>query len=81
MAKDYLDSGNPEGTSLGQGASSPVGMHGSAAVQAGAITSLTTTGATTTTPWGFATSTQANAIVTDVNAILVALRDKGIIAT
>jgi hypothetical protein len=37
---------------------------------------VATTGATTTTPWGFTTSTQANAIVTLVNqmrADLVAL--------
>ena len=81
MAKDYLDSGNSEGTSVGQSASSKAGFHNAASVQADAITSVTTTAATTTTPWGFATSTQANAIVTDVNAILVALRNKGIIAT
>jgi len=49
--------------------------------QAAAITSPGSTAATTTTPWGFGSSTQADAIVTSVRSILTALRNCGIINT
>lgn len=39
--------------------------------------SVTTAGATTTTPYGYATAAQANAIVTAVNAIIAYLQAQG----
>lgn len=41
-----------------------------AAVAAGAITPLVTTAATQTTPWGFASEAQAEAIATQVNLVI-----------
>lgn len=49
--------------------------------QAAAITHVGTTAATSTTPFGFGTSTQATAIVTAVNAMLTALEGIGVIST
>lgn len=64
---------------LGADADDTVGFHGSTADQAAAITSVADTAATSSSPFGFAEA-QANGLVTAVNAILVALREKGIIA-
>jgi len=67
---------------LGQNASALTGFHGTACDQAAAITSPSATAASdTTSAFGFTTSTQADAVVTAVRSILVALREKGIIAT
>ncbi len=41
-----------------------------AAVTTATITSVTTTAGTTSSPWGYGTSTQADAIVTAVNALI-----------
>jgi hypothetical protein len=49
--------------------------------QAAAITHVGTTAVTTTTPFGFGTSTQATAIITAVNSMLTALEEIGVIAT
>jgi hypothetical protein len=81
MAVKYLDDGNADGWSLGQGTTSKAGVHGAAVVQAAHITSVSTTASTASSPVGYATTTQADAIVTAVNAILVALRNKGVIAS
>ena len=71
-----LSDANPDGTSLGQSITDKVSLYGvtpiaqrTSANQA----TVTTTAATTTTPWGYATSTQANAIVTLVNELQAAL--------
>lgn len=45
---------------------------------AAAITAPAATGSTSTTPFGFTTSTQADALVTAVRAIIVALQAAGI---
>lgn len=66
-------------SSLGLAAADSVGFHGSECVQANAITSVSTS-ASATSAYGFSSS-QADSIVTTLNAILVALRNKGIIAT
>ena len=42
-----------------------------------AITSVATTASTTTTPYGYTTSAQADAIVTAVNAIIAYLTAQG----
>ena len=71
-----LSDANPDGTSLGQSITDKVSLYGvtpiaqrTSANQA----TVTTTAATTTTPWGYSTSTQANAIVTLVNELQAAL--------
>lgn len=70
------------GFTVGQSATDLVSFYGATPIdQAAAITSPGSTAATTTTPWGYGSSTQADAVVTSVRAILVALRDVGIIAT
>lgn len=77
-----LHDGNPDGLQIGSATSDLVGFYGETPVdQAAAITSVTTTAATSTTnAYGYTTSTQADAIVTAVNAIIVALQDIGITA-
>ena len=75
-----LSDGNPDGTSLGQSTTDLISFYGVAAVvQGAAVTSVTTTASTTTTPYGY-TSTQADAIVAAVNAIIVRLQTVGLIA-
>lgn len=69
-------------TILGASAATLVGFYGTApaAQPSGAAqAAVTTTAATTTTPWGFSTSTQADAIVTLVNAVRSALVTVGLI--
>ena len=81
MAVKQLSDGGPDGTTLGQDASDLVGLHGATPVdQAAAITSPAATAATSTTPFGYSEA-QANAIVTALNSVLVALREKGIIGS
>ena len=60
---------------VGQGTTTGLmGFYGNTAVdRAAAITAPGTTASTTTTPWGFATSTQATAIVTALAAVVTAL--------
>jgi len=68
MAARQLSDGNDEGTILGQSASDLVAFHGSTPVdQAAAIT--------------LATGATAATIVTAVQNVLIALREKGLIAT
>lgn len=71
------------GTVMGDSATALIGFYGvtSPVAQASAITSPATTAATTSTPWGYSTSTQADALVTAVNSILTALRNLNLIAT
>lgn len=79
MAVEQLSKGNSDGTSLGQNATDLAGFHGTAVVRAAAITSPSSTATTSTTPFGFSTSTQADAMVTAVRAILAAIQAKGIV--
>ena len=60
---------------IGQGTTSGLmGFYGNTQVdQAAAIVAPGTTAATTTTPWGFATSTQADAVALAVANIVAAL--------
>lgn len=79
----YLSNGNPDGTILGDGTSTtPLGFYDNAPVaQPTAITSVTTDAATSTTnAWGYSTSTQADAIVTGLNAVIAALASLGLTA-
>jgi len=82
MAVQYIGDYGPDGTCLGRSATDKIGMYGTTpAVQASAITTVTTTAATSTTlAFGFTTSTQADGLVTAVNAIIAALAAVGITA-
>lgn len=74
--KTIIGNGNPDGVSVGGATTDLVSLYGvtpiaqrSSANQA----AVTTTAATSTTPFGFSTSAQANAIVTLVNELRAAL--------
>ena len=75
----YLDNGGPDGTILGQTASSKVGLFGTAAVQpSGTNQASPATNAAVSisaTQWGFTTSTQANAVITCLYEIQKALQN------
>lgn len=74
MAVVQLSRGNSDGTNLGQSTTDKIGFYGlttpivqpSGASQAAVATSTITTAATSTTPWGYATSTQADAVAAQV---------------
>jgi len=76
IGKDQRD-----GILIGKTSSALVGFFGTSPVaQQSTATAVATTAATSTSPWGFSGSTQANAIVTAVNACLTALKNLGLIA-
>ena len=81
----YLTDGRPDGAVIGQTTSEPLGFYGSTPVnqQTGFAAIDTTVSLSTTTEantsWGFSTSTQANAILTDINLIRTALVNLGFI--
>lgn len=78
----YLGDQAPDGVCLGKDSSNPLGFYGAtpAARTAFSAAAVATTVAisTTTTKWGFETSTQANAIVSLVNEIRAALVTLGL---
>ena len=75
-----LSDGNVNGNSLGQSTTDLISVYNVTPVaQGAAVTTVTTTASTTTTPYGY-TSTQADAIVTAVNALISRLQAFGIIA-
>ena len=73
-----LGGGSPD--ELGGQASDIVGLHGVRSIQVSAITSFVSGTAATTATYGTPTPDQV-ALGVAVNAIIVALRDKGIIAS
>jgi hypothetical protein len=78
-----LSGADTDGTSLGQSATDKISLYGATPVaqrSGSAQAAVTTTAATSTTPFGFSTSTQANAIVTLVNELRAALVALGAIA-
>ncbi len=76
-----VSDGRPEGTKIGQSAADLVAFHGATPVaQASVLTPVGTTAATSSSPVGFSTTTQANDIVTQLNAVILALKNKGILA-
>jgi len=93
MAAVHLTRGNSDGSYVGQSATDKVGFFGvtpavqpSGSTQAAVTVSTITTAATTTSPWGFATSTQADNLaastrnaVTLVNQLRADLVTLGII--
>ena len=66
---------------LGYGGSDTYGFFGVTTTQGGAITDPVTTAATSTSPFGYATAAQANAIVTALRAVTAQLRASGQIAS
>lgn len=76
-----LSDGNSQGTVLGASATDKIGFYNATPVAqraAGSGAAVSTTAATQTTPWGFSTSTQANAIVTLLNEIRATLTGLGL---
>lgn len=66
---------------IGNDPTDAIAFYGTAPVtQQAAVTTVTTTAATTTSPWGFSTSTQADAIVTGLNAVISRLSTLGLTA-
>lgn len=82
MALKQLSDGGPDGTVMGQSSSDKVSFYGATPIvqRAGADqAAVTTTAATTSTPAGYSTTTQANAIVTLVNELRAAMVAAGLI--
>ena len=76
-----ISDGGSGGCVMGQSTTDLVGFYGVTPVaQQGGGSAVTTTAVTTTTPFGFATSTQPQAIVTQVNLLTTALANLGLIA-
>lgn len=81
MAVRQLSDANSDGTVLGQSSTDKLGFYGLAtAINRPAVSAYTTTTASvsTSTNWAYTTSTQADAINTQVVAISAALRNLGL---
>lgn len=80
MAVDFVGTGNDDGTNFGRSSTDKIGFYGLATpiVQPTKATAVSTAAATTSTPYGYATSTQADAIVTAINAIIANLTALGL---
>lgn len=75
----FTGGGSP--VSVGTASTDLVSFYGgTATTRPAAVTTVTTTAATTTTPWGYTASTQADAIVTAVNALISRLSTLGLTA-
>lgn len=78
---DYVGKNPPNGTSFGQTTSEKISMYGVTPVtQASAITSPGSTASTSSSPVGYGSTTQADAIVTAVRSIVTALKNLGVTA-
>jgi hypothetical protein len=76
MAVKHLSDGNPDGTVLGQSVTDKISLYNVTPIvqrSGAAQAAVATTGATNTTPYGFTTAAQADAIVTLVNELRAAL--------
>lgn len=75
-----IGTGTTTGSSLGTSTTQKAGMHGARVVQRAGVdqAAVATTGATLTTPYGYTTAAQADAIVKLVNEIRATLVEKGI---
>lgn len=70
MAVKELSDGGSAGTRLGQSSTDLVSFFGAAVTTRPTTPSaVATTAASTTTPWGFTTSTQANAVIATLNSL------------
>jgi hypothetical protein len=81
MAVAYKTDRNPDGSVFGQVSSEKLGFYGAPPVVRQSVSAYTTTTASvsTSTNWGYTTSTQADAINSQVVAITAALRALGIV--
>jgi len=84
MAVEYIGHNNDDGMSFGLSSSQPISFYGATPTArqtlANAAVATTVAISTTTTKWGFSTSTQANALVALVNEIRAALVTAGLLA-
>lgn len=81
MTTQYIDDLNPDGAVFGQTAAALVAFHGAtpiAQASGASQAAVATTGATNSSPYGFTTAAQADAIVTLVNAMRLVLVNKGL---
>ena len=80
MAIRFIDDGNPDGTVLGQASTSLLGFYGLAtAIARPSVTAYTTTTvAVSTSHWGYASSTQADAVNTAARQAVTTLRALGL---
>ena len=77
-----LSDDNAEGTTLGQNVLDHISFYNvTPVVQQAHIATVGTTAATSTTPYGFGTITQANAVVTSLNSVVTALQTYGLLAS
>lgn len=82
MAVTNLTDGNDDGSYIGQSTTDKIGFYGTTPIaqrSGSAQAAVATTGSTGTSPKGYTTTTQANAIVTLLNEIRAALVAIGII--
>lgn len=69
----------PDGAQMGKGATEKIAFYGATpVVQPTKATAAATTLSVSTSPFGFTTSTQANAVVTAVNTIITILTTLGL---
>ena len=75
-----LDQNEPDGALLGQSSTAKIGFYGATPVVRQSVSAYTTTTAavSTSTNWGYTTSTQADAINTQVVALTAAMRNLGL---
>ncbi|MFA5240544.1 MAG: hypothetical protein WC476_12675 [Phycisphaerae bacterium] len=80
-AGEVLGNGNTDGTNFGR-STDKIGFYGLATpiVKPTCGSAVATTASTTSTPYGYGTSTQADAIVTALNLTNTALRALGLCA-
>ena len=81
MSVDVIGNGNDDGTNFGK-SGDKIGFYGltTPIVQPTTGAAVATTASTTSTPYGYSTSTQADAIVTALNLTNAALRALGLCA-
>ncbi len=82
MTTQFLDGLNPDGTIFGQDSSVLISFYGTTPVnQPDAITAVATAASvisTSSSHWAYASSAQANAIVTAVNSLIDNLQELGL---
>lgn len=77
----YIGDDRPDGTIVGQSATSKIALHGKTPVvmrSGSAQAAVATTGASNSSPYGYTSAAQADAIVTLLNEIRATLVEKGI---
>ena len=80
---EYIGYNSDDGCIIGKASTDKVGFFGAnPVVQQTVVSSVTTTGATSTTnAYGYTTAAQADAIVTAVNAIITRAQNLGLFAS